>query len=157
MAAKDTGAVKCALIDLLRAAPGGKFARELAALVDRSPNGIATRLAELQESGRVVAAHVGIRKRWFALEHADHAQQLAAVEGWKFSSGVAKRETVRTIAAALAPHSMRSGAEPMRTVAQPFVDRRFVPDRVEPFFSAMRPGNYLRTGSAIERAYGGER
>lgn len=35
-------------------------------------------------------------------------------------------------------------------------DSRFTPDRVEPFFSALTPGNYLRTGSAIERAYGGQ-
>ena len=33
-------------------------------------------------------------------------------------------------------------------------DDRFTPSRVEPFFSALAPGNYLRTGSAIERAYG---
>lgn len=37
--------------------------------------------------------------------------------------------------------------------APPLVDRRFTPDRVEPFFSAMKPGSYIRTGSAIERAY----
>lgn len=29
----------------------------------------------------------------------------------------------------------------------------FTPERVEPFFSAMTPGSYLRTGSAIESAY----
>lgn len=40
------------------------------------------------------------------------------------------------------------------TVCPSGTDNRFKPDRVEPFFSALAPGNYLRTGSAIERAYG---
>lgn len=39
------------------------------------------------------------------------------------------------------------------TVCPSGTDNRFKPDRVEPFFSALAPGNYLRTGSAIERAY----
>lgn len=38
-------------------------------------------------------------------------------------------------------------------VGPAFRDTRFIPDRVEPFFSAMTPGSYIRTGSAIERAY----
>ncbi len=40
------------------------------------------------------------------------------------------------------------------TVCPSSTDTRFKPARVEPFFSALAPGNYLRTGSAIERAYG---
>ena len=40
------------------------------------------------------------------------------------------------------------------TVCPSGTDTRFKPSRVEPFFSALAPGNYLRTGSAIERAYG---
>jgi hypothetical protein len=38
-------------------------------------------------------------------------------------------------------------------VGPAFRDTRFIPDRVEPFFSSMTPGSYIRTGSAIERAY----
>ena len=32
-------------------------------------------------------------------------------------------------------------------------DTRYTPQHVEPFFSAMSPGQYISTGSAIERAY----
>ena len=39
------------------------------------------------------------------------------------------------------------------TICQAGADTRFVPERVEPFFSAMTPGSYISTGSAIERAY----
>lgn len=39
------------------------------------------------------------------------------------------------------------------TVCPSSTDNRFKPDRVEPVFSALALGNYLRTGSAIERAY----
>lgn len=38
-------------------------------------------------------------------------------------------------------------------VGPAFRDTRFIPDRVDPFFSAMTHGSYIRTGSAIERAY----
>jgi len=34
-------------------------------------------------------------------------------------------------------------------------DNRFSPTQVQPYFSAMTPGSYMQTGSAIERAYGG--
>lgn len=34
------------------------------------------------------------------------------------------------------------------------VDMRYHVEKPEPFFSAMRPGSYLKTGSALARAYG---
>lgn len=39
------------------------------------------------------------------------------------------------------------------TVCASHVDTRFCAGRVSPFFGAMTPGSYLKTGSAIERAY----
>lgn len=40
-----------------------------------------------------------------------------------------------------------------RTVCPSGKDQRFTVHKAEPFFSAMKPGSYLLTGSAIERAY----
>lgn len=60
---------------------------------------------------------------------------------------------------AFVPPAKPVSAEPIYTkatkvtVCPTFTDNRFTPTRVEPFFSAMTPGSYLRTGSAIERAY----
>lgn len=34
------------------------------------------------------------------------------------------------------------------------VDMRYHVEKPEPFFSAMRPGSYIKTGSALARAYG---
>ena len=110
---------------------------------------MSTRLAELQSAGRVIGVVLPVltgktSKLWFAPQFAERAK-AAGLAGW------AKRST--SIAQAMAPKPMKPAAEPVRITAPPLVDRRFTPERVEPFFSAMEPGSYLRTGSAVERAY----
>ncbi len=52
-----------------------------------------------------------------------------------------------------APRPIIIPANVKRTVCPSGKDQRFTVHKAEPFFSAMTPGRYLRTGSAIERAY----
>jgi len=65
----------------------------------------------------------------------------AGIGGWK-----AKGSTKRADAPA---------AEPAKLFVPSCLDTRYTVHQVTPFFSAMTPGSYIRTGSAIERAYGG--
>lgn len=147
------GEVKAAILDLLKMSPSGKSGRQVAAALDRSTDQMLTRLAELQHQGKVTVGYVDVNRRrqkvWFHPDHAASAAELSPAE-WG-----ARKAT--TVARALAPKSARTASTggPVVTKAPPFVDRRFTPERVEPFFSAMTPGSYIRTGSAIERAYGG--
>lgn len=144
------GAVKAAILEYLSKHPGGRSAREVAAAINRARDGVSTRLAELQDTGRVIGILVHHNKGrdyklWFAVEFEAQAR-LAGDPGFV---------RARTVAKALAPKPTRrhDGGGPVFIEAPKFVDMRFTPERVEPFFSAMTPGSYLRTGSAIERAY----
>jgi hypothetical protein len=153
------GEVKAAIMQLLESAPSGKSARQVAVALGKDAGQMLTRLGELADHGKVIGVVPQVKsgrptKIWFAARFADQAAAAGPI-GW-----ARKRTPVRsrTIADALRPTALGqdgSADGPKITRAAPFVDRRFVPDRVEPFFSAMRPGNYLRTGSAIERAYSG--
>jgi len=154
MAALNTGCIKSQLIELLRTAPSGKFSRELAAFVERDPSRVATRMAELQESKRVVAVNVGRRKLWFLPEYAENARKIAQDGGFDFSMGL-RRSLPASVA--MRPVTTRVAGEPVRTICPSGADHRFTVHNPEPFFSAMQPGSYMRTGSAIERAYGGGR
>lgn len=62
-----------------------------------------------------------------------------------------ERMTIKRVVASTGPVIVPAGLVPIQ--CQAFTDSRFTPERVEPFFSAMAPGSYIRTGSAIERAY----
>lgn len=147
---EKTGAImKARILAVLADAPSGKSARQIALMLDASNKLMSTRLAELQSAGRVIGVVLPVltgktSKLWFAPQFAERAK-AAGLAGW------AKRST--SIAQAMAPKPMKPAAEPVRITAPPLVDRRFTPERVEPFFSAMEPGSYLRTGSAVERAY----
>lgn len=145
----NTGEVKTKIVELLKQYPQGVSAAHLAIHVERSRDRVLSRLAELQDTGRVIGVLIPgppKRKLWFSVEFAQQAKAAGAVNqnvhNWK-------SRPAKHIGAVPA-------GEPKLTRAEPFVDRRWISDQVTPFFSAMRPGSYLKTGSAIERAYGGE-
>jgi len=146
------GEVKAAILKLLEASPSGKSARQVALAIDKPRDQMLTRLGELGAQGKVVSVKVPGTGRpvqvWFHAMHRENALQAGPL-GW----GGTKAKRARTVAQALAPKTTLTADGAKVVVADPFVDRRFVPDRVEPFFSAMAPGSYLRTGSAVERAY----
>jgi hypothetical protein len=153
------GEVKAAIMRLLESAPSGKSAKQVAFALGKDRDQMLTRLGDLADQGKVIGVVPQVKsgrptKIWFAARFAEQAAAAGPI-GW-----ARKRTPVRdrTIADALRPKAMwqdGSADGPKITRAEPFVDRRYVPDRVEPFFSALRPGSYLRTGSAIERAYSG--
>lgn len=70
--------------------------------------------------------------------------------GWK---DVAKARMAYKSTEAPRAAGFATKGQPIITTGPAFVDRRYTPERVEPFFSAMTPGSYIRTGSSIERAY----
>ena len=143
MSARDTGAVKTAILKALDAYPNGATTRQIAADLQRGPDGVATRLSELEQSNRVIGVMTlqpPKRKLWFAKQYAANARVTSGdkLPKWKQGYRMPAEKT----------------AKPAHIVAQPFVDRRYVPDKVEPYFS--RPGyrtDELSTGTAIERAY----
>lgn len=146
------GEVKAAILKLLEDSPSGKSARQVALAIGKCRDQMLTRLAELAQQGKVVSVTVPSTGRsaqvWFHKIHEAEAVKAGPL-GW----GGMKAKRARTVAQALAPKTTLRDDGAKIIVAEPFVDRRFVPDRVEPFFSAMAPGSYLRTGSAVERAY----
>lgn len=147
-AAAMRGEVKAAILKVLDAAPNGKSGVQIALALDKSKSQTMTRLSELQAQGKVLGIVVPQAKgkplkRWFALKFREQAM----------AAGIPGSARATTVAKAMAPKTALREDGAKIIVAEPFVDRRFVPDRVEPFFSAMTPGSYIRTGSAIERAY----
>lgn len=149
-AAAMRGEVKAAILKVLDAAPNGKSGVQIALALDKSKSQTMTRLSELQAQGKVLGIVVQQAKgkplkRWFALQFREQAM----------AAGLPGSARATTVAKAMAPKPTRrkDGDGPIVTEAPKFVDMRFTPERVEPFFSAMTPGSYIRTGSAIERAY----
>ena len=146
------GEVKAAILKLLEDSPSGKSARQVALAIGKCRDQMLTRLAELAQQGKVVSVTVPSTGRsaqvWFHKIHEAEAVKAGPL-GW----GGLKAKRARTVAQALAPKTTLREDGAKIIVAEPFIDRRFVSERVEPFFSAMTPGSYLRTGSAVERAY----
>lgn len=155
---KSETSLRTLLLAALDRSPSGRTTTSLAREVCSPTKRVAGRLAEMQRAGRLIGVVPKVEsgrqiKLWFALQHAEQAAAAGPV-GW--AAAATKRQTAKratTIAQAMAPKPMKPAADPVRITAPPFVDRRFTPERVEPFFSAMTPGSYLRTGSAVERAY----
>ena len=150
---------RAAALALLDQFPGGKYARDIAVILDVTPGRAAKMMTALSEAGAVESVREGsqraaIRARYFLPQHREAAMEAHhASKGvtWGFGrtapTGVKRRPEPKK--------AITAPAEPVHTDCPRFVDSRFAVARPEPFFSAMRPGNYLRTGSAIERAYGG--
>ena len=117
------GEVKRAILEFLARSPEGRTARQIAAAIDRARDGVASRLAELQATGRVlgVIAHnkkARDSKLWFDLQYEANARQ-AGDPGFVRS---------RTVAKALAPKPTRRGDGVIVVTAPKFVDRRWEPD-----------------------------
>ena len=101
-AAAMRGEVKAAILSYLSKHPSGRSAREVAAAIDRARDSVATRLAELQDTGRIIGILVHHNKGrdyklWFAPEFEAQAR-LAGDPGFV---------RARTVAKALAPKPTR--------------------------------------------------
>jgi hypothetical protein len=120
------GEVKAKIVELLARSPGGKSGREVAMAIGCDRGRALTRLAELQDQGKVlgvvpkVASGKAI-KVWFHPKFAAEAEKVGP-RGWS------KKAT--TVATALAPKRRDGGV--MVTTAEPFVDRRWEPDGAVP-------------------------
>lgn len=79
----------------------------------------------------------------------------ASIRQWSAKGGRLAKTTV-TKAQERAGFASHDRVAPPTVYGPSTTDTRYTVDKPEPFFSAMRPGNYLQSGSAIERAYGGE-
>ena len=118
------GEVKAAILSYLSKHPNGRSAREVAAAIDRARDSVATRLAELQDTGRIIGILVHHNKGrdyklWFAPEFEAQAR-LAGDSGFV---------RARTVAKALAPKpTRRQDGDGIIVIEAPkFVDRRFEP------------------------------
>lgn len=117
------GEVKAAILELLAKSPTGKSGREVAMAIGCDRGRTLTRLAELQEQGKVLGVTPTVVsgrkiKVWFHPQFAAQAEKTGP-RGWS------KKST--TVAKALAPKSARAGSGPIETKAEPFVDRRWTP------------------------------
>lgn len=115
------GQVKAAILEYLAKHPTGRSAREVAAAVNRARDSVATRLAELQDTGRVIGVVVGNSKGrdyklWFAPQFEAEARK-AGDPGF-----------VRARAAAKVTTPVKRGDGPTVVTAPKFVDHRFEPD-----------------------------
>lgn len=146
---------KLAILDVLIGSPSGKYAREIAAVVDMHPGVVATRLGELRSSGRAMSVQDGghaKRLLWFHPDHQANAGKRQIEAEWRFGCAQARPKTT-TVAKALAPKTKFDGRVKV-TSSPPWVDVRYHVDDPNPVFAGLKPGQYpVATGSAIERAY----
>jgi len=151
------GSAKARILELLADKPAGMHSRQIALTIDISEQRANNACYEMGKFGMVIGVHDGCsagkatrQKRWCLPQH--EATTREASKSIPAKATVWKKTGVGRLVhgAATAPIT---GAKV--TICPSFVDRRYTPDHIEPFFSAMTPGSYLHTGSAIERAYGG--
>lgn len=158
------------ILQLLEEHPDGIHARDVASLLGLEYVRAASCCSDLKSMGLIgslpdplgrSSAGGSNRQRWFLPEHEPRVRKLVAQ--------IQKQAAVEAKPKGRAQHTtewsraglgridvqLRAAKTPAPTVTiAPTPPSRYEATSVEPFFSAMRPGSYLRTGSAIERAYG---
>ena len=144
--------------------PVGMYVSDLCIAVQAQRGTITRLMHNMRKSGMVAGIREGCqqasnRTRYYLAKHEAAAKAASAeAKGWQWGTG---RRTKAELRAGSKP-SKRSASGPAVvtgktkvTVCPCGMDQRFTVHKPEPFFSALAPGNYLTTGSAIERAYGG--
>lgn len=159
------------ILQLLEEHPDGIHARDVASLLGLEYVRAASCCSDLKSMGLIgslpdplgrSSAGGSNRQRWFLPEHEARVKKVVA-KIQKASAIEAKpkgraQHTTEWSRAGLGRidvqlRGAKGGAQPKLTVA--VTPRgRYEVTSVEPFFGGMRPGQYLSTGSAIERAYG---
>lgn len=151
MAAKT--AAKGLVLALLARSPDGLYTSQIAMALDMSETRASSATNWLAKEGMVIGVRDGMgkatqRRRWCVPQHETTCR--AAVQGEAIKPAPWKRTGLGRVGQAAAP---ALHADVKWTRAEPFVDRRYTPSSVERFFSAIGPGRYMPSDSAIERAY----
>lgn len=144
---------RAAVMEVLNGAPSGHYARDVAAAVDMTPSNCSKLLQNLRQEKLIGSAPDGekgapARVRYYALQHRRTA--LAASEAAKAEKAAKKPAHRRSHAEVIAAERAIVAAEAARRAAQAKQEH-------EPFFAAMKYGQYVPADTWAAKVYGDSR